>query len=153
MSESTIKAMTPEGVTEEASEKAQDVLRDVQSRWNKAARTWDVEGLTAMYTCDALMYGGRTGMSLGHSGMRAYFSSYLDLLASTTMQLRGQIMIELAPDVFLAQGYSDFGFVLTSGKKSGTTMRTTLIIVKREGEWLIIQHHFSSTPETPPIPQ
>ncbi|MES2786615.1 MAG: SgcJ/EcaC family oxidoreductase [Pseudomonadota bacterium] len=148
-----IQALAPSGATETADNEAHHVLRDVADRWNMAARTWDVEALTALYTPDVVMYGGRPGMSIGHDGMRRYFASYTGLLASTRLELRDQVMIALAPKVYLAQGYGDFSFVLTSGKRSGTTMRTTWILVERAGQWKILQHHFSTTPEQPPIPQ
>jgi ketosteroid isomerase-like protein len=136
-----------------ASTQAELVLSDVQERWNRAAKNWDVASLTAMYTEDALMYGGRPGMSIGHAGMNEYFASYADMLSSTRLNLTEQFLIELAPDVYLAQGYGVFEFKLINGKVSGTTMRTTLILVKRKSEWRILQHHFSSTPDVPPIPQ
>jgi uncharacterized protein (TIGR02246 family) len=148
-----IKTITPLGVIEDATTEAQSVLRMIQDRWNLAGLIWDVEALTAMYTPDAVMYGGRPGMSIGHAGMRQYFSSYVDMLASTKMELKDQVMIRLAPNVYLAQGYGVFQFTLRTGKKSDTTMRTTLVLVEREKEWKILQHHFSSTPDKPPIPQ
>jgi uncharacterized protein (TIGR02246 family) len=148
-----VQTITPVGVVKEASARAKSVLSDVQERWNEAALTWDVAGLTAMYTPDAVMYGGRPGMSVGHTGMHQYFSSYIDMLASTKLDLTDQVMIELAPNVYLSQGYGVFQFQLKSGKKSGTTMRTTLVLVERDNEWKILQHHFSLTPDEPPVPQ
>ena len=147
------KSINPAGESAPASPEAEGVLGDVQQRWNQAARTWDVASLTAMYTDDALMYGGRPGLSIGQAGMRGYFDSYTDMLASTRLELVDQYVIELAPDIYLAQGYGVFEFKLASGKVSGITMRTTLILVKRQGVWKILQHHFSSTPDAPPVPQ
>lgn len=148
-----IQTLTPVGVTEDATAEAQSVLRTIQDRWNQAGLTWDVEALAAMYTPDAVMYGGRPGMSIGNAGMRRYFDSYTDILASTRLEFKDQIMIRLAPDIYLAQGCGDFQFWLKGGKQTGTTMRTSLVLVERGQEWKILQHHFSPIPDQPSIPQ
>ncbi len=136
-----------------ASQAGREALASIERDWNAAAQNWNVEALTAVYTEDALMYGGRPGLSVGHAGVRAYFASYVGILAETELKLVDQHIIQLAPETFVAQGYGEFQFVLAGGKRAGTVMRTTLIVVKRGGRWRIIQHHFSPTPETPPIPQ
>lgn len=133
--------------------RADEALRAIEREWNAAALRWDPDRLTAIYTDDAVFFGGRPGISLGQTGIRVYFASYVGLLKSTRLELVDQHLRELAPDTFLAQGYGKFQFLLESGKESSTVMRTTLLIVKREGQWRILEHHFSTTPESPPIPQ
>lgn len=148
-----IKSISSNGTLSAASAAAKSALENVQTRWNDAAKNWDVAALTALYTKDALMYGGRPGMSVGLPGMNQYFSSYSGMLTSATLDLKDQVVVELTPNMYLAQGVGEFGIRLKSGKDVGTTMRTTLLIVNRDGEWKILDHHFSSAPEVPPIPQ
>lgn len=130
---------------------AQQALREVLESWNRAAATWDVEGLAALYSDDALMFGGRPGLSVGVGGMRDYFGSYVDALAAAHLELVDQHLMELAPEVCLAQGFGVFKFRRVDGRQTGTTMRTTLVIARRDGRWKIRQHHFSAIPDKPPI--
>lgn len=125
-------------------------LAEIERQWNAAARTWDVDALAAIYADDALMYGGRPGLFVGPQ-IRDYFASYIGVLKETTLDLVDQHIIALAPDVFLAQGFGEFHFLLGDGNRSGSVLRTTLVIVRRDGRWRIIQHHFSATPAAPPI--
>jgi len=144
---------TPETIAKEAPSAANEALRSMESAWNAAALHWDVDGLSALYSDDATMFAGRPGMATGTQGVRGYFASYVDMLSSTQLELVKQVITELGPDAFLAQGYGNFRFKLASGKPSGSTLRTTWLLVRRGGRWLIAHHHFSATPEVPPVPQ
>jgi len=128
-------------------------LKSVERDWNAGAKNWNPDALTDIYTKDALFFGGRVGHSVGREGIRAYFASYVGILKSVTLKLVDQQVIKLAPNVFVAQGYGKFHFLLGTGKESDTVLRTTLVIVKRGGKWKVIDHHFSPTPEAPPIPK
>jgi uncharacterized protein (TIGR02246 family) len=132
---------------------ANEALRSVEREWNAAAKNWDADKLAAIYTPDAMFFGGRPGISVGTAEIRAYFASYAGILKSTGMALVDQHLRQLGPEAFVAQGHVDFQFLLDSGKSTATKMRTTLTIVKRDNRWKVIQHHFSTTPETIPVPQ
>src|ERR1700730_17821522 len=127
------KTVDGHGAVGPASRRAEEALEEVLAGWNRAADTWDVQRLAALYTEDALMFCGRAGLSVGVPGMRAYFGSYLGQLASTHLNLVDQYLVELAPEVWLAQGFGDFRFRLASGQEASTTMRTTLVLVLRDG--------------------
>lgn len=145
------KSIDHRGAVADAPPEAEQAIHEVLAGWNRAAQTWNVDGLVAMYTEDALMFGGRPGLSVGLAGMRTYFASYVDQLASTHLDLVDQYIVALAPDIYLAQGFGIFKFRLASGEHTGTTMRTTLVLIRREGQWKIQQHHFSTIPDKPPI--
>ena len=132
---------------------ANEALRAIERAWNAAAKNWDADQLAAIYTDDAVFFGGRPGISVGRAGVREYFASYGGILKSTSMALVDQHLRQLGPDTFIAQGHVNFTFALESGKNTATTMRTTLTIVRRGNEWKLLQHHFSTTPETIPVPQ
>lgn len=132
---------------------ANEALRTIEREWNAAASDWNPGKFAAIYTDDALFFGGRPGLTVGQPAVREYFASYVGILKSTSMALVDQHLRELGPETFLAQGYVNFKFLLESGKNTSTVMRTTLTIVKRDGKWKLIQHHFSTTPETIPVPQ
>ena len=135
------------------SDVASEALAAVQRDWNAAALNWNVDGLAAVYTDDAVLFAGRPGIAIGQSQIRDYFVSYANDLKSTSMELVDQYLLQLSEDVVLAQGYVKFQFASLSGKQGGALMRTTLTLVKRQGAWKLIQHHFSMTPDAPPIPK
>lgn len=131
-----------------------EALKFVERDWNAAGKNWNPDALAEIYTEDALFFGGRVGHSVGREKVHSYFESYRGILKSATLNLAEQHVIELAPNVFVAQGYGNFHFVLEkTGKQTDNVLRTTLVIVKRGDKWKVIDHHFSPTPEAPPIPK
>ncbi|MGY2488657.1 YybH family protein [Cupriavidus sp. CP313] len=130
---------------------AHAALQDVERRWNAAAQGWDAGALTSLYASDALFFGGRPGHAVGQAAILDYFSSYAGTLRSASMILADQSVTGLGPDTLLAQGYANFRFVLADGSETASILRTTWVLVRRQGIWQILQHHFSPTPEVPPI--
>ncbi len=133
-----------------ASAGAVAALEDVAAGWNRASATWNCDALAAMYWDEATLFGGRPYLSAGPEGIRDYFASYADQLKVVGLALRDQVLVEPAPDMVLAQGFCEFSFTLADGRVTGTTMRTSLVLMRRQGRWKILQHHFSSLPEKPP---
>lgn len=133
--------------------RAQQALDDIAARWNAAASPWRAEALAAIYTADALFFGGRPGHSVGAPAIHTYFKSYEGVIATGHMALVDQHLRCLAPSCVLSQGFVDFSFQLADGQATQSRLRTTLVLVRGEGGWLIAQHHFSPTPEVPPLGQ
>ena len=127
-------------------------LRAVERDWNAAAQHWNSAGLVALYTEDALFYGGRPGHAVGHTKVREYFDSYIGTLAAARLALVDQELRKLGEGVYLAQGYAAFDFDLTAGGATRTVLRSTLVLTRRPEGWRIAQHHFSAPPSEPPIP-
>ena len=65
-------------------------IRTVERDWNAAAQHWDAESLVALYTDDALFYGGRPGHAVGRTKVRGYFESYVGTLAAARLALVDQ---------------------------------------------------------------
>jgi uncharacterized protein (TIGR02246 family) len=126
------------------------VLDDVQARWNRAGLRWDPAALAAIYTDDALFHGGRPDHCAGRAAIRRYFDSYRGVIESARLELVDQHVVALAPDTVLAQGWGDFAFVLAGQRETVSRLRTTMVLVKRDG-WLILAQHFSPPPATPPL--
>ena len=139
------------GISATDSEEAVQAFEAVLKSWNAAARDWDVEAFSQAYTDDAVLFGGRPGLSLGHEGIRGYFSSYVGVIRSTTLELEDQHVFRLDPDTFMAQGYGRFQLTFADGKQSQSVLRTTLVVVRRQGSWKVLQHHFSATPDAPSL--
>ena len=128
-----------------------EALQDVEHRWNAAALDWNADALTALYTHDAVFFGGRQGHAVGLQAIHSYFSSYIGVLKSARLTLFDQCVVELGKHTFLAQGYANLKFVLGDGSETSSILRTTWVLVRRQGNWKLLQHHFSPTPEVPPI--
>jgi uncharacterized protein (TIGR02246 family) len=130
---------------------ANTALAAVQAAWNAGAWPWNPDALTAVYTADALFFGGRPHHSVGSDAIREYLASYAGVIESATLELVEQHFVRVGPDCFLAQGYGEFSFVLSGNRTSRSRLRTTLVIVLQPNGWRIRQHHFSAPPDTPPI--
>lgn len=143
--------MTEHHATSTNAARAQAILQDVERRWNTAALTWNADALTALYAPEALFFGGRPGHAVGQAAILGYFASYTGTLRSASMSLADQTLVELGADTLMAQGHANFHFVLADGRETDSALRTTWVLVRRLGVWQILQHHFSPTPEAPPI--
>lgn len=132
---------------------ARAALDAVMALWNAAAAPWDADALTAVYTADALFFGGRPGHFVGAEAVQAYFQSYEGVIRSGRMALVDQHLKVLAPGCVLSQGFVDFAFELCDGQRTQSRLRTTLVLVSEDASWRICQHHFSPTPEVPPLGQ
>jgi uncharacterized protein (TIGR02246 family) len=130
---------------------ASAALAAVEAAWNAAATPWTAAALTAVYTDDALFFGGRPGHYVGAQAIHGYFASYDGVIASGRMRLVEQEIRVLSPGVVLAQGFVDFAFVLDGPRETRSRLRTTLVLARQVDGWRICQHHFSVAPETPPL--
>jgi uncharacterized protein (TIGR02246 family) len=81
------RSRSPASSGNEVPDVAHDVIKDVERRWNAAASTWDIDAFAAIYTGDALMFGGRADHSVGNEGVHAYFASYVGVLTSAEVTL------------------------------------------------------------------
>ena len=134
-----------------AAQEGEAALHAVERDWNAAALHWDTASLAALYTDDAVFYGGRVGHSVGRDQIRAYFDSYATIFTSVRLALVDQQLRALGPGIWLAQGYASFEFDFAAGGGSQSVLRSTLVLTRRAEGWRIIQHHFSATPAVPPI--
>lgn len=126
------------------------IVTQMQQAWTSAAAPWNPAAITALYCADAVFFGGRPGHSLGAQGIRAYFDSYVGLIESATLDMVEQQINVLSDDTIVAQGYGEFSFVLTGAKRTRSKLRTTWVLVHRD-RWQILLHHFSPTPDVPPL--
>lgn len=131
---------------------AQEALDSVERQWNMASKNWDPEKFGAIYTDDALFFGGRAPHYVGKSGVLDYFQSYVGVISAATLELVDQHVHDAGPQAFMAQGFGQFRLNMASGTETDLLQRTTLLITRRNSQWKIASHHFSSRPEAPPLP-
>lgn len=126
-------------------------LAQVVTDWNHAGATWDAAGLGAVYTEDAMLFGGRSGHSVGRGEIQAYFASYQGVILGGSMELYDTELRTLTGDCVLAQGMLNFAFHLASGQHTRSTLRATLVLRQDADRWRILDHHFSAVPTEPPL--
>jgi len=126
-------------------------LAQVLEKWNLGAANWDPAGLSAAYTDDGLMYAGRPEHVVGHEAILKYFASYEGEILGAHLTMPDPIIRPLADDAVLIQGDVHFKFHLSGDEHTRTHMRGTLVLVKRNEGWRILDHHFSAVPEAPPL--
>lgn len=119
--------------------------------WNKAAADWNLTALAALYTPDALLFGGRAGHSVGGAAIHGYFESYAGVILSASLELFDQQILNTGETSLIAQGFGDFAFTLAGERRTRSRMRTTLLLDWRDGVTRIRLHHFSPPPEAPPL--
>lgn len=127
------------------------VLAAIEDAWNAAAKQWNPDALTAIYTRNALFFGGRPDLYVGERRIHEYFSSYDGVIRSAVMKFRDQQVLRFGPDRFLAQGFCDFSFVLAGNQNTTSVLRTTLVLTKGDDGWKIEQYHAAPAPSAPPL--
>jgi uncharacterized protein (TIGR02246 family) len=135
----------------ESASNPKTTLDEMQQAWNLAAKVWNPKALASLYADNALFYGGRSGHSVGAAAIQAYFASYDGIIQSAVLDLIEQELVQVSPESFVSQGFGAFSFVLAGGRQTQSVLRTTLVLSKLNGKWKIKLHHFSVTPEVPPL--
>lgn len=87
---------------------------------------------------------------VGRAEVERYFNAYKDVLAGVSLNLVEQEIRALSPTAFLAQGFGNIRNYRKSGETVPNRVRTSLGIVKTDGEWKIMLHHFSQVPPAAP---
>ena len=64
-----------------------EILDQIQKRWNDAAATWDIKALAQIYTPDAVFFGLLPRLYVGRSEVEEYFGSYRDVLEGVSLNL------------------------------------------------------------------
>lgn len=126
-------------------------LAAIQDAWNAAAEQWNPAALTAVYTPNALFFGGRPGQYVGAQQIQQYFSSYEGQIQSAELRFRDQEVLAYGAGRFLAQGFCDFAFVLAEDQRTRSLLRTTLVLANVDGDWKIEQYHAAPAPTAPPL--
>jgi len=128
-----------------------EALNTIQAAWNSAACVWNPYALSALFVPDAIFFGGKPGHFVGINEIENYFMSYIGIIKSAKMELQDQHVMKLGSETFLAQGCGKFSFLLADDLLTKSLLRTTFVIVFRQGKWKICQQHISGIPSAPPL--
>lgn len=118
-------------------------LDQIQQRWNEASAPWDKRLLSQIYTQDALFFGLLPRLYVGRSEIEEYFGSYQLILEKVNLTLVDQNTRSLSRGLFAAQGFGEIVNYYRDGSVVKNRVRTSLIVVRTNGDWQIYLHHFS----------
>jgi uncharacterized protein (TIGR02246 family) len=128
------------------------VFEQLIGRWNEAASPLAPTALAALYSKQALFFGGLPQQFVGRAGIEAYFRHYSGSLLAMNLSLQDQILSRSPSGALLMQGFAHFHFDLAGQRKAQLKVRATLVLDREDEDWKICLHHFSPPPERPPVP-
>lgn len=140
-----------ENVDDQTGRDAPTVLNELLAAWSRAATPWNATELGSLYSEDACLFGGRPGHSIGRAEITRYFACYDGVILSASIKPLDQEFSAPEPHLVIAQGHVEFAFLLGTGNRTKSLLRSTLILKREGGRWRISHHHFSPIPETPPL--
>lgn len=109
-------------------------------RWVAAYSANDVEALTKVYAPDAILLGTTSPViSENTGGIREYFKDMPGSGRKNVITERRTIV--LGEDSVLATGF--YEFFRPEQKDTPRPSRFTMVLVKRDGQWVIVHHHSS----------
>jgi uncharacterized protein (TIGR02246 family) len=111
-------------------------VESLLAAWIEAFNDHDLDRHMALYTEDATLFGSVDELKVGRDAIRAYFGA-----VAPTVRVRNYPMPhvrEIAPDVAVTAGHVDF-----ADGDTPSPFRMTWVLVRRDGEWKITQHHGS----------
>jgi uncharacterized protein (TIGR02246 family) len=113
----------------------------VLSRFEQAFNAANWDEVVALYTKDAHFFGARQGeLVIGSQALRKY---YQGVAKGLTIKIPGHAVIQLAPNVLIGSGYH----TATESSGSANVYRSTFVMHKVDGNWLIAQRHVSPMPK------
>jgi uncharacterized protein (TIGR02246 family) len=118
----------------------------VLERWAKAFNESDVDGITKLYSPDALFMGTASKtVVMKPEGVRAYFENAL-----LNNRPRGAKLVESEVVVLSDTAVLVTGLDAVSGVRDGTPFtnsgRVTFVVAKRGADWKIVHFHRSAMP-------
>jgi len=131
---------------------AQRELVQIARLWTTAATPLKPGEIAALYTQDAVFFGGLPEHYVGREQVETYFNFYKDILASIELSFSDGVA-SCTDSMLLYQGFADFRFGLVDGRTTFNRLRATLILERVSDTWQIKLHHFSPPPSEPPVPR
>lgn len=113
--------------------------------WADAFNSRSIERTLAQYAPDAVLWGTRSQIVRDTPALiREYFSN-MPAQPHTRVAL-GDARIRLFGDVAINTGYYTFSGRDADGNRTTSPARHTFVFARRDGRWLIVEHHSSSVP-------
>lgn len=125
----------------------EDVAAATQA-WIDAMTSHDVERVVALYDSEAVLWGTRSPTLRDNPGaLREYFN-ILRTVPPSYKAVLGEQRIRIYGDIAINSGTYTFSED-RDGKPIVRPARFSFVYVKRDGRWLIVDHHSSAVPAPP----
>jgi uncharacterized protein (TIGR02246 family) len=106
------------------------------AEWIAAFNAHDLDRHMQLYTEDAMLFGAVDELKLGRANVRSYFGG-----RGPSVRVKSYPMPEvreITPDIVVTGGHVDF-----ADGDTPSPYRMTWVLVKKDGNWRIAQHHGS----------
>jgi len=136
----------PERTPGTASGPDEAAIRDVYTRWQKAFRAHDVDGIMSVYAPGDEVVGYDVVPPLQYRGADAYRKDYVEFLAQYDGPIETEmrdIRVVAGADVAFIHALERISGTLKNGEKSTVWARATSGLRKIGGRWLIVHDHIS----------
>ena len=111
-------------------------VESLLARWIEAFNAHDLDRHMALYTEDAMLFGSVDELQDGRPAIRAYFGNRPPGVRVKSYPMPAQC--EISKDAVATAGHVDF----VNGDEP-MPYRLTWLLVRRDGNWRIAQHHGS----------
>lgn len=117
----------------------------VIDRWSATYSANDRDALVGLYTPDAILLGTTSPIvSKGADGLRTYFEALPGSGRKNAITERYTIVLN--DDAVVGTGF--YTFTRAADNDTPRPSRFTMLVVKRDGKWMIAHHHSSPRAET-----
>jgi uncharacterized protein (TIGR02246 family) len=124
-----------------------DEANAIIDQWATTYTANDADALVKLYAADAILLGT---VSPGIASDTAAFRSYFARLpgSGNKVAIGERRTVVLSDNAVVGTGFYDFT-IMRDGKPVSSPARFTIVVVKRDGQWLIAHHHSSVRPQPP----
>lgn len=119
-----------------------EALASILAQWNEAGANWDGDRLAALFTPDALFFGSTTRRYVGRE-IREYYGLFPVKMCRFDFSDMASVVVDAS--TVASCGTLLLSQSLVSGKQLKVKLRLSLVMVKKDGHWKILQHHVAPT--------
>ena len=119
-----------------------EALDSILAQWNEAGSNWDTERLAALFTNDALFWGSKPDLFIGHQIQKYYEAFPVKSCRFNFLEMKSVV---LSPNTVVSCGVLLLSQVLVTMQKLEVKLRVSLVLVKLDSGWKIVQHHVAPT--------
>jgi uncharacterized protein (TIGR02246 family) len=134
---------TPPASHAASSEHPSPELASLPPQWAAAFSKGDLNALMSLYDKEALMWGtSSSSVRKGSNAIRDYYTKLLKAFPGTRVSLE-ETTLRVYGEAAVSSGSYTMARVAREGGDSVTAARFTMVYARREGKWLIVDHHLS----------
>ena len=120
-------------------------VQAITRRWADRFNARDAAALAALYDSEAVLWGTLSSEIISTpQGVRSYFDAVCASPMAFTVAFDDEIVRQYG-DLSLNSGNYTFAF-MQEGQRQLFSARFSMVLLKRDGQWLIVDHHSSAKP-------